>query len=668
MSTWKENWTNGDTVYAADMNRIEGNGKELEQNLNNSKTFFAIYGSTTAAQIEAAYQSGKQIICKQTMSGTTLLVPLNKRNSATSFLFLGGNMSTGHLCSENGWSAYNVSYKPSTHASSHASDGTDPIKPEDIGAVSSQEFNDYIDSGSLMTSQEREKLSGIEEGANKYVHPSYTAKTSGLYKVTVDSTGHISGTTEVTKSDITGLGIPSTDTTYGNATTSAAGLMSSSDKTKLNGIAAGANKTTVVDNLTSTSTTNALSANQGNVLSKKAGHKTEGESTQIYSGTTLTTVICGHHAEIFNDYATRTYDKDKSPNQGNVASGIYSHSEGFATTASGSNSHAEGYSTLASGNSAHSEGNRATASGTSSHAEGGGTTASGISSHAEGTVTTASGESSHAGGNGAIASGNASFSHGYQCQATTAVSVAFGERTKANGYQFVCGQMNAEKNSVGVGAQGENDSIFIIGNGVSDTSRSNAFRVTASGKCYNNGGSMSSGADFAEYFEWLDGNPNNEDRRGRFVTLDGEKIRFATSDDADYILGVVSSVAAVIGNVAGDDWKGKYLTDVFGSRIYQDVEIPESVDEETGEIIPAHTIKQWILNPDYNPEEEYISREFRKEWSPVGMLGQIVVVDDGTCQINSYCAPSEDGIATASKSGYRVMKRIDDNHIKILVK
>ena len=38
-----------------------------------------------------------------------------------------------------------------------------------------------------------------------YTHPAYTAKSSGLYKVTVDSTGHISATTTASKSDI-GLG------------------------------------------------------------------------------------------------------------------------------------------------------------------------------------------------------------------------------------------------------------------------------------------------------------------------------------------------------------------------------------------------------------------------------------------------------------------------------
>lgn len=69
-----------------------------------------------------------------------------------------------------------------------------------------------------------------------YTHPSHTAKSSGFYKVTVDTYGHVSGATAVTKSDITGLGIPAQDTTYGDATESKSGLMSASDKAKLNNI------------------------------------------------------------------------------------------------------------------------------------------------------------------------------------------------------------------------------------------------------------------------------------------------------------------------------------------------------------------------------------------------------------------------------------------------
>lgn len=53
---------------------------------------------------------------------------------------------------------------------------------------------------------------------NNYSHPagSGASKSTGLYKFSTDSTSHISGVTAVTKSDITALGIPSsdTDTTY----------------------------------------------------------------------------------------------------------------------------------------------------------------------------------------------------------------------------------------------------------------------------------------------------------------------------------------------------------------------------------------------------------------------------------------------------------------------
>lgn len=81
-------------------------------------------------------------------------------------------------------------------------------------------------SAGLMSAADKKKLDGIATGANKYVHPNYTAHDSGLYKITVDATGHVSAVTAVAKGDITALGIPSTNTTYGTfkgATTSEAG-------------------------------------------------------------------------------------------------------------------------------------------------------------------------------------------------------------------------------------------------------------------------------------------------------------------------------------------------------------------------------------------------------------------------------------------------------------
>lgn len=83
--------------------------------------------------------------------------------------------------------------------------------------------NDYTDA-------EKEKLEGIEAGANKYIHPSYDVCASGLYKITVDEFGHVSSVVAVSKDDIVGLGIPEQDTTYDNATHTIDGLLSSSDK------------------------------------------------------------------------------------------------------------------------------------------------------------------------------------------------------------------------------------------------------------------------------------------------------------------------------------------------------------------------------------------------------------------------------------------------------
>jgi hypothetical protein len=52
----------------------------------------------------------------------------------------------------------------------------------------------------------------------------------------VDEEGHVTDAIPVTKDDITGLGIPAQDTTYDEATTAKAGLMSAADKTKLDGM------------------------------------------------------------------------------------------------------------------------------------------------------------------------------------------------------------------------------------------------------------------------------------------------------------------------------------------------------------------------------------------------------------------------------------------------
>ena len=123
-----------------------------------------------------------------------------------------------------------------------------------------------------LMSTDKAKLDGVAENANNYVHPTATAKNSGLYKVAVDGTGHVTAATAVAKADITGLGIPAQDTTYAAATTSANGLMSKDDKTKLNGVATGAEiNQNAFSNVVVGTTTAAASAKTDTLTVKASG-------------------------------------------------------------------------------------------------------------------------------------------------------------------------------------------------------------------------------------------------------------------------------------------------------------------------------------------------------------------------------------------------------------
>jgi len=76
------------------------------------------------------------------------------------------------------------------------------------------------------------------------------------------------------------------------------------------------------------------------------------------------------------------------------------------------------------------------------------------------------------------------------------------------------------------------------------------------------------GADYSEYFEWADGNPNKEVRRGYFVTLDVNKIKL--SPDSDSVIGIVSSTPGVIGDAAELSWHGANVRDEFGEVLTRD--------------------------------------------------------------------------------------------------
>ena len=151
-------------------------------------------------------------------------------------------------------------------------------------------------------------------------------------------------------------------------------------------------------------------------------------------------------------------------------------------------------------------------------------------------------------------------------------------------------------------------SSFFLANFTTGNLSDDQFLFRGDGNAYQDGGTTwSTPADYAEMFEWEDGNPDNEDRRGISVVLVGDKIRAATSsDDTSQIIGVISGNPAVTGDGAYTKWHLKYLLDDYNNYI---------LDENN----------ERKLNPDYDPTKTYIPREDRKEWSAVGMLGKLRV-------------------------------------------
>jgi hypothetical protein len=128
------------------------------------------------------------------------------------------------------------------------------------------------------------------------------------------------------------------------------------------------------------------------------------------------------------------------------------------------------------------------------------------------------------------------------------------------------------------------------------------FLLRGDGEAFADGSWTGGGADYAEYFEWSDSNPDSEDRRGISVVLDGDKIREAQAGEDP--IGVISGNPSVVGDSAWNKWSGKYVRDEFGSYL-----LDEDGDRQ--------------LNPDYSPDQEYIPREQRPEWDCVGLMGKL---------------------------------------------
>ena len=130
----------------------------------------------------------------------------------------------------------------------------------------------------------------------------------------------------------------------------------------------------------------------------------------------------------------------------------------------------------------------------------------------------------------------------------------------------------------------------------------------------NDGAVVSVGADYAEYGTWADGNPNGEDRRGYFVTMQQGTNNIKKAVASSAIVGVTTSSAGFIGNYT------------------------EGIES----------------NPAFGL---------------VGVVGQVSVIDNGTCTVGNRCMPNDNGTASPSSNncGYLVIERVDSSHVKILV-
>ena len=178
------------------------------------------------------------------------------------------------------------------------------------------------------------------------------------------------------------------------------------------------------------------------------------------------------------------------------------------------------------------------------------------------------------------------------------------------------------------------------------------FKVRGDGEVTADGSFSGGGADYAEYFEWEDGNSSNADRVGYSVSLVDSKIKIAESGET--IIGVVSANPSVVGDAQELYWQGKYEKDDYGRDVYEDytqTEWVESKDSDTdtsqeikhsyqtdkipsGISVPSdatvvskdedgNNLRRRKRSSSYDESLTYIPRSERKEWACVGLMGKV---------------------------------------------
>lgn len=176
----------------------------------------------------------------------------------------------------------------------------------------------------------------------------------------------------------------------------------------------------------------------------------------------------------------------------------------------------------------------------------------------------------------------------------------------SNPHNVIASQINYANTTSGLTATSVQDAIDEVSSNIPTT---------------DTGTVISQNADYAEVGQWVDGNVDNEDRIGYFVSIDndtaGTTMVKATSNSD--VRGVTVEAPAFSGNCSADkfDSNGKLL----------------------------------------------------KQYSYVAVMGLVSVIDNGRCTINERCMPDDNGTAIPSTNnmGYQVIDRIDDTHILVAV-
>jgi hypothetical protein len=199
-------------------------------------------------------------------------------------------------------------------------------------------------------------------------------------------------------------------------------------------------------------------------------------------------VALGKSTASIGNYSTAMGNLTQANGLSSTAMGESTKANGMYSTAMGNNTSANNYATAmglysnASGPISTAMGNFTTASGSSSTAMGKATTAQGDYSIAMGYNTLASGSCSSVLGTGTYASGSGSTSMGGITSASGDYSTSMGSYTEAfSAYETAIGIFTTNYSPLSTTGFNSSDRLFVIGNGTSQSTRSNAMTVLKNG-------------------------------------------------------------------------------------------------------------------------------------------------------------------------------------------